>query len=713
MNMKIKHAVIVLPTYNEKDNIGGLLEAIQSQRLRLKGTKLSVLVVDDSSPDGTGEIVQEYSKKYPNIHLLSGTKKQGLGTAYIRGFKHAIDRLGADVVFEMDADFSHNPDDIPRLLTEVINGSDFVIGSRYVYGGSIPKNWSLLRKANSRWGNFFARRIAGLGKVKDCTSGYRAIKANLLKKIDLDKLGVKGYAFQINLLNQALKNGARVTELPINFTDRTNGKSKLRFVDILEFIASSFVIGLSRLKPLIYFLLAITFSLTTTLLIISAATLGLISLQTILPVFITAFSLVLTIQGIFTLVWMLYAWEDPKDVEKHKSPKKFIKPRLSFTALLPARHEEKVIKDTIKAVNGINYPNHLKEVLVLCREDDQGTIKKAQEAIEELGQKNIRLIVFNSFPINKPHGLNYGLKEAKNGVITIFDAEDEPHPDIYNIVNTVMIRDKVDVVQSGVQLMNYRSHWFSALNVMEYFLWYKSGLHFFLRIGGVTPLGGNTVFFKKQWLDKIGGWDKNCLTEDADIGIKLILAGAKIRVIYDEQHSTQEETPTSVAGFIKQRTRWNQGFLQIFMKGDWVKLPKLRQKFVTLYVLLSPLIQALLLLYIPVAIWVAFTQKMPMLVSLFSFVPLYLFLLQILVYIVGLYEFAKAYKLEFPFWIPFKVLLTFYPYQFMLMFSSFRAFYRTVFSKNGWEKTFHSNGHREMSKLSFLKGVSTEKAYVK
>lgn len=709
----MKHAVIVVPTYNEKDNISKLLEAIQSQKYRLNGTKLSVLVVDDSSPDGTGEIVQNYSQKYPDVQLLNGTKKKGLGTAYIRGFKYAIEKLKADVIFEMDADFSHNPSDIPRLLTEALNGSDFVIGSRYTFGGSIPSNWSGLRKANSRWGNFFARHIAGLGKARDCTSGYRAIKVDLLKQIDLDKLGAKGYAFQINLLHKALRKGAKVTELPIHFTDRAYGKSKLSLADIIEFIRSSFALGLSRLKPFFYFLLAFACSLVTTLLIISAVTSGLISLHTILPIFITAFSLILTLRGIFTLVWMLYAWENPEDVDRHKSPKEFYQPEHSFTALIPARHEEKVIKDTIKAANNINYPNHLKEVLVLCREDDQGTIAKAQETIKELGQKNIRLIVFNSFPINKPHALNYGLKEAKNEIVTIFDAEDEPHPDIYNIVNTVVIRDQADVVQSGVQLMNYRAHWFSALNVMEYFLWFKSGLHFFLRIGNVTPLGGNTVFFNKQWLEKIGGWDENCLTEDADIGIRLILAGAKTRVIYDEQHATQEETPTSMAGFIKQRTRWNQGFLQIFFKDDWKKLPQLRQKFVTLYVLLSPLIQTFLLLYAPVAVWVAFTQKIPMMVSLLSFVPLYLFLLQILVYIVGLYEFTKAYKLTFPFWMPLKVLFTFYPYQFVLMFSSCRAFYRVVFSKNGWEKTFHTNGHRKMREWPFLVGVSTNNAYVK
>ncbi len=425
-----------------------------------------------------------------------------------------------------------------------------------------------------------------------------------------------------------------------------------------------------------------------------------INSESLLVGLILAVSFFLTLQGLFTLAWMLYAWENPENVEHQRSPKESLPPQLSFTALLPARHEEKVIKDTIKAINKINYPEHLKEILVLCREDDKGTISKAQEIINELGKKNIKLIVFDSLPINKPHGLNEGLKEVENEIVTIFDAEDEPHPDIYNIVNTLMIRDKADVVQSGVQLMNYRSHWFSALNILEYFFWFKSGLHFFAKIGKVTPLGGNTVFFKKSWLDVIGGWDENCLTEDADIGIRLTLAGAKTRIVYDEQHATREETPPNTLSFIKQRTRWNQGFLYIFLKGDWKKLPRLRQKLVTLYVLLSPMMQTLLLLYMPFGIFLAFTQKLPILVSLLSFLPMYLLGLQLLVFIVGLYEFTKAYKLRFPFWMPIKVLLTFYPFQLMLIFSSFRACYRILASKNAWEKTLHTNAHRKMAGLS-------------
>ncbi|OGK36763.1 hypothetical protein A3F03_03645 [Candidatus Roizmanbacteria bacterium RIFCSPHIGHO2_12_FULL_41_11] len=422
--------------------------------------------------------------------------------------------------------------------------------------------------------------------------------------------------------------------------------------------------------------------------------------HSLLTFFIILLSLIFSLQGIFTLVWMLYAWEDPDYVKQHKSPEEFTSQKFSFTALIPAKNEEKVIQDTIKAVNKISYPDELKETLVLCRIGDEGTIAKAQGAIREINKKNVRLILFNSYPINKPHALNNGLKEAKKEIVTVFDAEDQPHPDIYNIANTLLVREKVDVIQSGIQLINYRSHWFSALNVMEYFFWFKSGLHFFSKFGKVIPLGGNTVFIKRNWLEKIGGWDENCLTEDADIGFRLTKIGAKTRVIYDEKHTTQEETPVDIASFIKQRTRWNQGFLQIFLKNEWSKLPKTRQKITAVYVLLSHQIQTFFLLYIPFAIWFAFTQKMPIIVSLFSFVPFFLFLLQIVTFIVGFYEFTKAYKQKFTFWMLIKIIITFYPFQLLLMISSFRALYRVIFSQNAWDKTLHTNAHRGMVGVS-------------
>ena len=166
---------------------------------------MHVLVVDDHSPDGTADAVRELMATYPNLHLITG-EKEGLGAAYIRGMTYALQELRAEAVMEMDADFSHKPADVPRLLAALDEGADFVIGSRYVPGGSIPENWGRLRQAISRWGNIFARYLAGLYRVKDCTAGFRAIRGSLLKRIDFSSLKVQGYAFQIALLNQAMLN---------------------------------------------------------------------------------------------------------------------------------------------------------------------------------------------------------------------------------------------------------------------------------------------------------------------------------------------------------------------------------------------------------------------------------------------------------------------------------------------------------------------------
>lgn len=422
--------------------------------------------------------------------------------------------------------------------------------------------------------------------------------------------------------------------------------------------------------------------------------------KNMLPVLVLFFTVAIFFQALFTMVWMLYAWENPNKVKHFKSPTKFIKPKRSFTALIPARHEEKVIKDTIIAVNSLNYPERLKEVLILCRSDDSKTIKKAQETIRKLNKNNIKLVIFKSFPINKPHALNHGLRKAKNQIIAVFDAEDEPHRDIYQIINTIIVREKADVIQSGVQLINYHSHWFSALNALEYYFWFKSGLAFFTKIGKISPLGGNSVFIGKKWLNKVGGWDENSLTEDADLGIKLTLVGAKTRMVYDEQHATQEETPSNTVTFIKQRTRWIQGFLQILLKGEWTKLPLWHQKAVIVYVLLSPLTPIIILTYIPFSLYIAFSHKLPVILALISFIPLILLGLQLLVLLVGLLEFNKAYRFKMSIWIPFKVLLYFFPYQIMLLFALLRAIHRILTDKGDWEKTYHSNSHRNNFMIS-------------
>lgn len=417
---------------------------------------------------------------------------------------------------------------------------------------------------------------------------------------------------------------------------------------------------------------------------------------TLAAVIILVMLLTLVPQGFFTLYWMTYTWNNPAVADEYRSPKEFIEPRYSFTALLPARHEPKVIKDTIRAVDRINYPDDMKEILVLVRdEDDAETISAVNEVIYEIGKPNIRLITFTDGPRNKPNGLNKGLRAATKEVVCVFDAEDEPHPDIYNVVNTVMVRDNSDVVQSGVQLMNFESSWFSALNVLEYFFWFKSGLHAFTREFHVTPLGGNTVFFKRPWLERINGWDDKCLTEDADVGLRLTQLGAKIQIVYDEQHATQEETPDTVDSFIKQRTRWNQGFYQIFFKGDWLKLPMLKQKVVALYILLNSLLQAANFVFIPLGAYIALTQEVSLPVALLSYIPIYILLIQMITNLIGIREFASAYGKKLPMFFTLRMIAAYYPYQLVLSVAAVRAIFRLVTQKQAWEKTAHSNLHRQ------------------
>ena len=229
--------VLIIPTFNERGNIGRLIDELQAIFPSLPHD-MHILVVDDNSPDGTVEVVRERQSRSTNLHLLEG-KKQGLGAAYIRGMRHALGHLKADVVFEMDADFSHKPSDVPRLLSALERGADFVIGSRYVPGGSIPQEWGLHRRINSRFGNLVARYVAGMYRIHDCTAGFRAIRGDVLRRMDFGDFRVQGYAFQIALLHTAFIGGAKIVELPVEFIDRTVGESKLGLKDIVEFLRSA------------------------------------------------------------------------------------------------------------------------------------------------------------------------------------------------------------------------------------------------------------------------------------------------------------------------------------------------------------------------------------------------------------------------------------------------------------------------------------------
>ena len=228
---------IVIPTYNERDNIERLLTEI----FQLRIPELSVIVVDDNSPDGTTDIAKRLAAGYP-IHVIQREKKQGIGSAYIAGFKKALVD-GADYIFEMDADLSHDPHDIPRLL-EKMNGCDLAIGSRRVPGGDIV-GWNMRRHFTSSAATIFSRFILKL-KTNDVTAGFRCYRRKVLESINLDAITSNGYAFQEEMLYKTEQSGFVVVEVPVTFIDRKKGKSKLSSRDIIEFFAVMMRLRLHR-----------------------------------------------------------------------------------------------------------------------------------------------------------------------------------------------------------------------------------------------------------------------------------------------------------------------------------------------------------------------------------------------------------------------------------------------------------------------------------
>jgi len=212
-------ALVVIPTYNEAGNIENVINRI----FALNDSKIEILIVDDNSPDGTGELVARRREQEPRLHLLQRPGKMGLGTAYVAGFRYALQN-GFEYIFEMDADLSHNPDDLPRLL-EKMNGYDLVIGSRYLTGVNVI-NWPLSRLLLSLFANWYTRTITRM-PINDCTSGFKCIHRRVLEAVALDAIVSNGYAFQIELHYKIWRHGFRICEVPIVFTERRAGKSKM------------------------------------------------------------------------------------------------------------------------------------------------------------------------------------------------------------------------------------------------------------------------------------------------------------------------------------------------------------------------------------------------------------------------------------------------------------------------------------------------------
>ena len=231
-------ATICLPTYNERENLERMLHALSPHGVR-------VLVIDDSSPDGTGEIADRLAGELDFVSVLHRDRKEGLGPAYIAGFRRAL-ADGAELILELDCDFSHDPADIPRLIAACESGADVALGSRYVQGGG-TENWGLGRRIVSWGGSFYARLLLGVG-IHDLTGGFKCYRRHVLETIDLDAIGSKGYAFQIEITYRALRKGFRVVEVPIRFAERTAGRSKMSRSIVLEGIVNVPLLRLAAIR---------------------------------------------------------------------------------------------------------------------------------------------------------------------------------------------------------------------------------------------------------------------------------------------------------------------------------------------------------------------------------------------------------------------------------------------------------------------------------
>jgi cellulose synthase/poly-beta-1,6-N-acetylglucosamine synthase-like glycosyltransferase len=299
----------------------------------------------------------------------------------------------------------------------------------------------------------------------------------------------------------------------------------------------------------------------------------------------------------------------------------------------------------------------------------------------------------HSVPKNKPKGMNTALPHCRGDIVGVFDAEDEVQPDLLRQVDARFNATDADVVQGGVQLMNLQTSWWSLRNCLEYYFWFRSRLHFHAEQRFI-PLGGNTVFTKTRLLREHGGWDPECLAEDCEIGVRLSTSGARVAVAYDPQAVTREETPDTVKSLVKQRTRWDQGFLQVLRKGEWRRLPSRRQRWLARYTLAMPFLQAATGLLLPLSLVAMLFVKVPVPVTLLTFLPLTPTIVTLAVEAAGLDEFGRAFGVRVRARDVLRLVLGTFPYQMLLAFAALRSVWREARGHGGWEKTSHSNVHR-------------------
>ncbi len=401
------------------------------------------------------------------------------------------------------------------------------------------------------------------------------------------------------------------------------------------------------------------------------------------------------------LAWMLYAWWTPAGSTETSFPPVDGPPNHTFSLIVAARHEEAVLEATLEQLARMDHPAF--EIIVVLGHDDPGTTAIA-DAWAARHPALGRVVIDRSAVKNKPRALNAALPFCGGDVVGIFDAEDEVHPALLRHVDAYLTTSGADILQGGIQLMNYQSGWWALRAVLEYYIHFRSRLHFHAKQGFI-PLGGNTVFVRTELVRAVGGWDNNCLAEDCELGVRLSSLGARTVVAYDPDLVTREETPINLRGLFRQRVRWDQGFLQVLRKRDWARLPTRRQRLVARYTLAMPFLQGASWLLIPLELATVPFLHLPIALALVTFILFAPFAVTTALDMVAYAEFCRSYGFRTRARDYFSLAVGAPIYQIALALAAVVAAAREFTGRNTWDKTEHAGAHRTDASRANLTSV--------
>ena len=428
----------------------------------------------------------------------------------------------------------------------------------------------------------------------------------------------------------------------------------------------------------------------------------------------TIVSLLMLLVASLTLVRGQYSWQRPERVH-HVDLTGNLAPRNRFSLIVPAR-DEPVLGRTLTQILAGDYPGDLVELVVMVSYDevDQETRRVAEEIAGR--HSNVRVVAPEGSRRSKPLSLEDARRHCTGDLVGVVDAESLLAGGLLRYVNTLALRHAdVGIFQGGVQLMNARAtawrraadhspiraflhwldagtSWWRARNCLEYYIWFMSRLRFQARARFI-PLGGNTVFIRRTVLERLGGWDVSCLTEDCDLGVRASAAGIPTAVFYHPDLTTREETPESLTKLIIQRTRWMMGFMQVLFKGDWRALPGARQRIMAVEMLTMPFFQALAGVLLPVSLVLTLFLAAPTGLVIVFWLPFGATVMTVFSEQAAFREFAEAYGLDLRRWDSVRLVLCAPLYQLALSAAAVRATARLLRGRVEWEKTSHSGAH--------------------